>query len=68
MPVWDLISSHHKKVVSDDLRGGTVRLLWAPATLLGAAMVARGEIGLITIQIGLNKTSFLSNKAFLIGV
>ncbi|KAK1827295.1 Hsp70 ATPase ssc1 [Podospora conica] len=41
---------------------------WAPATLLGTAMVPRGEIGLLIIQIGLNETPFLSQKAFIIGV
>ncbi|EAQ88544.1 hypothetical protein CHGG_05163 [Chaetomium globosum CBS 148.51] len=41
---------------------------WAPATLLGACMVARGEIGLLIIQIGLNETPFLTQKAFIIGV
>jgi len=38
---------------------------WAPATLLGMAMVARGEIGLLIIQIGLNQTPFLSEEAFI---
>ncbi|KAK0663482.1 putative Na(+)/H(+) antiporter [Cercophora samala] len=41
---------------------------WAPATLLGTAMVARGEIGLLIIQIGLNETPFLTRRAFVIGV
>ncbi|KAK4666647.1 hypothetical protein QC763_302170 [Podospora pseudopauciseta] len=41
---------------------------WAPATLLGTAMVARGEIGLLIIQIGLNETPFLTRKAFVVGV
>lgn len=38
---------------------------WAPATLLGMAMVARGEIGLLIIQIGLNQTPFMSETAFI---
>lgn len=41
---------------------------WAPATLLGMAMVARGEIGLLIIQLGLNDTSFLSEEAFLVAI
>lgn len=41
---------------------------WAPATLLGMAMVARGEIGLLINQLGLNDTSFLSEEAFLVAV
>lgn len=41
---------------------------WAPATLLGMAMVARGEIGLLIIQLGLNDTVFLSEEAFLVAI
>ncbi|KAK7720972.1 hypothetical protein SLS64_001265 [Diaporthe eres] len=41
---------------------------WAPAALLGTAMVARGEIGLLIIQLGLNDTSFLSEEAFLVSI
>jgi hypothetical protein len=32
------------------------------------AMVARGEIGLLIIQVGLNQTPFLSEEAFVTGV
>lgn len=32
------------------------------------AMVARGEIGLLIIQIGLNQTTFLSEEAFLVAI
>lgn len=32
------------------------------------AMVARGEIGLLIIQLGLNDTSFLSQEAFLVAI
>ena len=32
--------------------------------MLGMAMVARGEIGLLIIQVGLNETPFLSEAAF----
>lgn len=39
---------------------------WTSATLLGMAMVARGEIGLLIIQLGLNDTDFLSEEAFLV--
>ncbi|KAH7362410.1 sodium-hydrogen antiporter [Plectosphaerella cucumerina] len=37
---------------------------WKPASLLAVAMVARGEIGLLIVQIGLNETPFLSEEAF----
>jgi Kef-type K+ transport system membrane component KefB len=66
VPAWDLISSRRKRTSGD--RPRTLTAIWAPATLLGAAMVARGEIGLLIIQIGLNETPFLSQKAFVIGV
>ncbi|KAJ4285942.1 hypothetical protein N0V88_008203 [Collariella sp. IMI 366227] len=66
VPVWDFISS--RRVAPTEKTKGEMIFGWAPATLLGAAMVARGEIGLLIIQIGLNETSFLSQKAFVIGV
>ncbi|KLU88261.1 hypothetical protein MAPG_07248 [Magnaporthiopsis poae ATCC 64411] len=37
---------------------------WPSPALLGCAMVARGEIGLLIIQTGLNRTPFLSKEAF----
>jgi hypothetical protein len=39
-----------------------------PAMLLGSAMVARGEIGLLVVQIGLNNTPYLSKEAFITAV
>ncbi|KAF2676594.1 Sodium/hydrogen exchanger [Lentithecium fluviatile CBS 122367] len=39
-----------------------------PAMLLGSAMVARGEIGLLIVQIGLNNTPYLSKDAFVTAV
>jgi Kef-type K+ transport system membrane component KefB len=63
IPLWDLVS-----------RGPQVRAQrrfpsdWAPAALLGMAMVARGEIGLLIIQLGLNDTTFLSEEAFLVAI
>lgn len=41
---------------------------WRPATLLAVAMVARGEIGLLIVQIGLNETPFLSEEAFVTAI
>lgn len=67
VPAWDLVSLRIKRRTSEKRRGQQT-VSWAPATLLGAAMVARGEIGLLIIQIGLNETPFLSRKAFVIGV
>ena len=69
IPSWDLIDS---TTTSPSESGSRFRRglahSWAPPTLLGTAMVARGEIGLLIIQIGLNETPFLSQKAFMVGV
>ncbi|RAH48959.1 cation:proton antiporter [Aspergillus brunneoviolaceus CBS 621.78] len=42
--------------------------LWLSAFLLGSAMVARGEIGLLIIEIGYNETSYVSEEGFITGV
>ncbi|KAL2267910.1 hypothetical protein VTJ83DRAFT_5187 [Remersonia thermophila] len=62
VPAWDLLAHRLLKHQQPHALG------WRPAALLGAAMVARGEIGLLVIQVGLNETPFLSQKAFAIGV
>ncbi|AEO70732.1 uncharacterized protein THITE_2132174 [Thermothielavioides terrestris NRRL 8126] len=67
VPVWEFISPRLRQR-SSGKRPVSGTATWAPATLLGAAMVARGEIGLVIIQIGLNETPFLSQEAFIIGV
>ncbi|KAF9884728.1 Hsp70 ATPase ssc1 [Aspergillus nanangensis] len=41
---------------------------WQSALLLGSAMVARGEIGLLIIEIGYNQTDYLSEEGFITGV
>jgi Kef-type K+ transport system membrane component KefB len=64
---WDLISSRRQQT-SKKAPNGAMPPNWEPASLLGAAMVARGEIGLLIIQIGLNETPFLTRKAFVIGI
>jgi Kef-type K+ transport system membrane component KefB len=67
VPIWDFLSSRFSKR-NPEKTTSEVSGSWAPATLLGAAMVARGEIGLLIIQIGLNETPFLTRKAFVVGV
>lgn len=67
VPVWDFISPRIKQRRSEKIPASR-SAGWPPAMLLGAAMVARGEIGLLIIQIGLNETPFLSQEAFVIGV
>lgn len=41
---------------------------WLSALLLGSAMVARGEIGLLIIEIGYNSTPYVSEEGFITGV
>ncbi|KAJ5334898.1 hypothetical protein N7452_007301 [Penicillium brevicompactum] len=41
---------------------------WLAAALLGSAMVARGEIGLLIIEIGHNETPYVSDDGFITGV
>ncbi|KAJ5826635.1 Cation/H+ exchanger [Penicillium robsamsonii] len=41
---------------------------WLAAALLGSAMVARGEIGLLIIEIGHNETPYVSDEGFITGV
>jgi hypothetical protein len=43
-------------------------LPWVPTLLLGSAMVARGEIGLLIIEIGYNTTPYVSKEGFITGV
>lgn len=40
----------------------------APGLLLGSAMVARGEIGLLIVQIGYNNTDYVSQTGFLTAI
>ncbi|KAK3389401.1 Cation/H+ exchanger [Podospora didyma] len=68
VPAWELITSMRRSQRPEKGGRSTAASSWAPATLLGTAMVARGEIGLLIIQIGLNETPYLSRKAFVIGV
>jgi Kef-type K+ transport system membrane component KefB len=48
-------------------RQGT-KIIWLSGLLLGSAMVARGEIGLLIIEIGYNETSYVSEDGFITGV
>lgn len=61
VPLYELIIVRPAPKVSNLAKEG-----WKPVTLLGVAMIARGEIGLLIIQIGLNETPYLSEQAFLI--
>ncbi|KAJ5183065.1 hypothetical protein N7492_000681 [Penicillium capsulatum] len=49
-------------------KGKAWRRAWLAAILLGSAMVARGEIGLLIIEIGHNETPYVSDEGFITGV
>ncbi|KAJ6136867.1 hypothetical protein N7497_012119 [Penicillium chrysogenum] len=53
---------------SDHEKGKMWKRAWLAATLLGSAMVARGEIGLLIIEIGHNETPYVSDEGFYTGV
>ncbi|KAJ5245539.1 hypothetical protein N7489_005635 [Penicillium chrysogenum] len=53
---------------SEKDKGKTWKRAWLAATLLGSAMVARGEIGLLIIEIGHNETPYVSDAGFYTGV
>ncbi|RDH26816.1 Cation/H+ exchanger [Aspergillus welwitschiae] len=42
--------------------------IWLSALLLGSAMVARGEIGLLIVEIGYNETAYVSEDGFITAV
>lgn len=68
MPLWDAMSRETRPEGTSSSNRQLIARNWAPATFLGMAMVARGEIGLLIIQLGLNETSFLSEEAFLVAI
>jgi hypothetical protein len=49
-------------------KGNTWNRAWLAAAVLGSAMVARGEIGLLIIEIGHNETPYVSDEGFITGV
>ncbi|KAB5566231.1 Cation/H+ exchanger [Coniochaeta sp. 2T2.1] len=71
IPLWDVAATATRSKTAEKPLAegkGVLASTWAPATLLGTAMVARGEVGLLIIQIGLNETPYLGRKAFVIAV
>ena len=60
--LWPTRDAH-----KDGKKGSKARLVPA-ALLLGSAMVARGEIGLLIIQVGYSETDYLSEAGFIIGI
>jgi len=63
LPVWSMFTRKRGVSIRECLEDG----LW-PGLLVGFAMVARGEIGLLIIQIGLNKTPYMGQDAFIVAV
>lgn len=66
--MWDIVSERQNHKATSSSKRELLASHWAPATLLGMAMVARGEIGLLIVQLGLNDTDFLSEEAFLVAI
>jgi hypothetical protein len=51
-------------LVCPSSRSAALQSSFSPALLLGMAMVARREIGLLIIEIGYNNTSYVSSDGF----
>ena len=49
-------------------RKAALKSSMSPALLLGMAMVARGEIGLLIVEIGYNNTSYVSSDGFITAI
>jgi Kef-type K+ transport system membrane component KefB len=64
MPLWSLLTTDRKVQSAASTITGSL----SSAALLGGAMVARGEIGLLIVQIGYNSTSYVTDMGFYIAV
>jgi hypothetical protein len=64
MPLWSLFTGDRKLESKASLITGSL----SPAALLGGAMVARGEIGLLIVQIGYNETSYVTDTGLYVAV
>lgn len=60
VPLWDVLT----KKKTRDVATSSLSKAVPPAALLGAAMVARGEIGLLIVEIGYNSTPYVSDAGF----
>lgn len=76
IPAWQIfdLERNDEKQMTTSIRlsnGNLVSRLRSslePALLLGFAMVARGEIGLLIVQIGYNDTPYVSDAGFLTAI
>jgi len=64
MPLWSLLTTDRKVQSASSTITGSL----SSAALLGGAMVARGEIGLLIVQIGYNSTSYVTDMGFYVAV
>lgn len=64
VPLWSLFGKAGKtEKGKGDYRSGLL-----PGVLLGSAMVARGEIGLLIVQIGFNETNYVTKEGLDIAI
>ncbi|KAJ5359495.1 uncharacterized protein N7496_011908 [Penicillium cataractarum] len=74
IPFWKFLgpSKGHSRAVLESPTANNERTGYRPASLagllLGSAMVARGEIGLLIIEVGYNETSYVSQDGFITAV
>lgn len=74
IPFWKFLSppNGHSSAVLRSPTADNERSGYGPASLagllLGSAMVARGEIGLLIIEVGYNETSYVSQDGFITAV
>jgi len=64
IPLWGLLT----KSKSDNNNTSSFKTAMFPAALLGSAMVARGEIGLLIVEIGYNETPYVSETGLQVAV
>lgn len=65
IPLWGLLAGSRQAGTSS---GSVIKQALSPGALLGAAMVARGEIGLLIVQIGYNETSYVSSAGLNVAI
>jgi Kef-type K+ transport system membrane component KefB len=66
---WALMGALHIPLAKRRrINTAAVRGTLLPATILGSAMVARGEIGLLILELGYVQAGRLSERGFLVGV
>jgi len=66
----EAIGEHRKggELTRQTTRQAAAKASVAPGLLLGMAMVARGEIGLLIVEIGYNNTQYVSQAGFLTAI